>query len=102
MSILGTMNPDELIRIRERMTVSLLELKPLLRNANQQTRDFFDEWIDNYEFGLAFDLICDFLLQADSVTMDQATLDKLIDLHAVMEMPDDGIQKLRRKYRLQT
>ena len=96
------MNRDELIRIREQMTLRLLEVKPLLRGANQQTRDFFDEWIDNYEFGLAFDLICDFLLQTDSVRIDQATLDKLTDLQAVMEMPDDGIQKLRRKYRLKT
>jgi hypothetical protein len=57
----------------------------------------FDEFLENREFGLALDVLCDFLLEPDVPPPSETQFNDIATLHALMERQDDTILRLREK-----
>ncbi len=57
----------------------------------------FDEFLANREFGLALEVLCDFLLQPDVQPVGEAELNEIAQLHVLMEVQDQCFQRLRQK-----
>jgi len=53
----------------------------------------YDELVREYEFALALETLCDFLLEV-AVPIDAATLVQINDLHRLMKVEDTCIEKL--------
>lgn len=59
--------------------------------------ELFDEFLEQREFGLATDRLCDFLLEADVRPVGKAELKQVEELYALMDAEDDRILKLKKK-----
>jgi hypothetical protein len=57
----------------------------------------FDEFLENREFGLALDVLCDFLLEPDVPLPSETEFNEIALLHTLMEVQDDCILRLRDK-----
>jgi len=57
----------------------------------------FDEFLENREFGLALNALCDFLLEPDVPPPSETEFNKIAALHAIMEVQDNCLSRLRDK-----
>jgi len=57
----------------------------------------FDEFLENREFGLALEVLCDFLLEPDVSPPSETEFNEIATLHALMEVQDDCLLRLRGK-----
>ncbi len=57
----------------------------------------FDEFLENREFGLALEVLCDFLLEPDVSPPSETEFNEIAALHALMEVQDDCLLRLRDK-----
>jgi hypothetical protein len=57
----------------------------------------FDEFLENREFGLALDVLCDFLLEPETRSVTEAELKDIAALRARMEVDDQYFLRLRDK-----
>ena len=55
----------------------------------------FDEFVREYEFGLALETLCDFLSEG-ATPFDAAVLVEIDDLHKLMRVEDTCVEKLWR------
>lgn len=56
--------------------------------------DLFDEFVREYEFGLALETLCDFLVETGN-PVDPAVLAQIDSLHKLMRVEDACLEKLR-------
>jgi hypothetical protein len=68
----------------------------LLAENGKSFLDFFDELIEQREFGLALHAVCDFLLEPDSIRVSQSILNQIERLHAAMGINDCCVEEIRR------
>lgn len=59
--------------------------------------ELFDEYLEHREFGLALERLCDFLMEPEVRPASDAELDEISSLHALMEVEDQCILKLKSK-----
>jgi hypothetical protein len=59
--------------------------------------ELFDEFVREYEFGLALETICDFLLEPNVPPVGKAVLSQVAQLHALMGVSDDCLERLEQK-----
>jgi hypothetical protein len=57
----------------------------------------FDDFLTNNEFGLALDVLCDFLLEPDTPPPSETEFDEIALLHTLMEIQDARLLLLRDK-----
>jgi hypothetical protein len=57
----------------------------------------FDEFLAHREFGLALEVVCDFLLEPNVRPISEAELNEIASLHALMEVEDQCFLRLRKK-----
>jgi hypothetical protein len=57
----------------------------------------FDDFLSNREFGLALEVLCDFLLEPDVRPVSDLELNEIALLHALMEVEDQCFLRLRKK-----
>ena len=57
----------------------------------------FDDFLSNREFGLALEVLCDFLLEPDVRPVSELELNEIASLHALMEVEDQCFLRLRNK-----
>ncbi len=57
----------------------------------------FDEFLENRELGLALEVLCDFLLEPDVPPPSETEFNKIAALHAIMEVQDNCLSRLRDK-----
>lgn len=55
--------------------------------------DLFDEFVREYEFALALETLCDFLVEAGS-PVRPTVLAQIDDLHKLMKVEDSCVEKL--------
>jgi hypothetical protein len=83
----------------EQVKVQLQELgndiTTLRDNANYWA--LFDEFMREYEFGLALETLCDFLLEPTTEPVNREVIKKIDNLHTRMGEADDCVQRLNRK-----
>lgn len=59
--------------------------------------ELFDGFLEHREFGLALERLCDFLLEPEVRPASDAELEEIASLHALMEVEDQCILKLKSK-----
>jgi hypothetical protein len=76
----------------------LRALRPLLvgERAND-SRDLFDEFVQECEFELALHAVCDFVLDPASPIVSKPILNQIQTLHALMEIDDDCAEKWKNR-----
>jgi hypothetical protein len=57
----------------------------------------FDNFLSNREFGLALEVLCDFLLEPDVRPVTELELKEIASLHALMEVEDQCFLRLSNK-----
>lgn len=57
----------------------------------------FDEFLENREFGLALDVLCDCLLEPNVSPPSETEFNDIAALHAFMEVQDDSVLRPRDK-----
>jgi hypothetical protein len=57
----------------------------------------FDDFLANNEFGLAFDILCDSLLEPDTSPPTEAQFKEIALIHNLMELQDQYLLRLRDK-----
>lgn len=57
----------------------------------------YDDFIENREFGLAVDVLCDFLLESESPPPSENEFHAIAELHALMELGNSTLLRLRDK-----
>ena len=72
---------------------SLRQVFPAVKNYSS----LFDEFITEFEFGLALETLCDFLLEPDVRPVSEAELEEIASLHKLMEVEDRCVLKLKKK-----
>jgi len=60
----------------------------------------FNEFLENREFGLALDVLCDFLVEPDVPPPSETEFNEIALLHTLMEAQNDCLQRLRDKRQL--
>lgn len=60
-------------------------------------RALFDDFLANREFGLALNVLCDFLLEPDVPPLSESEFNEIALLHTLMEVQDDCLVRLRDK-----
>jgi hypothetical protein len=74
----------------EQLLTEMGSLRPLLE-GRADAREFlavFDDFVEHQEFGLALHAICDYFQEQD-VPLDPVAIDRIAQLHALMELTDD-------------
>lgn len=59
----------------------------------------FDEFLDEHEFGLALENLCDFLLESRTAMIGDPVLAQIGRLHDLMGVTDSCVDDLRQKAR---
>jgi hypothetical protein len=57
----------------------------------------FDDFLSNGEFGLALEVLCDFLLEPGVRPVSELELNEIASLRALMEVEDQCFLRLRKK-----
>jgi hypothetical protein len=84
--------------VAKELRTQLLLLRPLLLNEHAQSfLDLFDQLLQETEFELALDVVCDFILQPDSPKVSKATVDQVQRLHTAMKIDDRRVEELQKK-----
>jgi hypothetical protein len=58
---------------------------------------FFDDFLEEGEFGLALHAVCDYLLEPDVPAVDGPTMERIRYLHTSMEIRDECVDQLNAK-----
>ncbi len=77
-----------------------LELLRTVFSAGIKTEVYsslFDQFLSNREFGLALEVLCDFLLEPDVRPVSETELNEIASLHALMEVEDQCFLRLGKK-----
>jgi hypothetical protein len=82
----------------EEVKEGIRTLRPILEDrAAIEYLNLFDKFMAEWELGLAFQCVCDYLNEPHVPAPDAKTLDRLYVLHSAMEMEDDCVDLLRTK-----
>jgi hypothetical protein len=57
----------------------------------------FDDFLSHREFGLALEVLCDFLLEPSVRPVSEVELNEIASLHSLMEVEDQCFLRLRKK-----
>jgi len=87
---------DDQFRYVKNELLALRESFPEFRR-DAKYLELFDEFVREYEFGLAFGLLCDFLLEPETPPISNDILARIRELHGLMKLKDDCIDKLKQK-----
>lgn len=82
---------------RQILGKELVTLREMLPPLEAKFAGFFEEYIGQHEFGLALDIICDYLLEPTTPPASASVLEQIRKLRALMEVEDDCFAKLQRK-----
>jgi hypothetical protein len=88
-------NFDELHQNLKGQLQTLRDSVPALKD-DPQYLEVFDEFLREYEFGLALETLCDFLLEPRVPLVSEALLEQIENLHQQMHV-EDGVRNLRNK-----
>lgn len=79
--------------------IRLESLRPLFSTGikGEVYCSLFDEFLANREFGLALEVLCDFLLEPEVRSPGEIQLNEIAELHALMEVQDQCFLRLRKK-----
>jgi hypothetical protein len=84
--------------VSKELRTQLELLRPLLlAEPDHSFLALFDELMQEGEFGVALDVLCDFVLQPDSPKVSKSTVDQIQRLHAAMGINDRRIEELQKK-----
>jgi hypothetical protein len=84
--------------VEREMRTQLQSLRPLLlAEGGHFFLDLFDDLMQEGEFGVALDVLCDFLLQPDLPNVTKTTVDQIQRLHAAMKIDDQCVEELQKK-----
>jgi hypothetical protein len=72
-------------------------LKDLVSNA--EGLRYFEESLAANELEVALHALCDFLLERSSLPVSSAVLEQVKDLHDLMQLEDNCVEKLKQKGR---
>jgi hypothetical protein len=76
----------------------LTELRQVLVNEQNSTYlEFFDEFVQQDEWGSAFFAVCDYLLESTTTAPPAAVMENISALGKLMESEDPIVESLRRK-----
>ena len=77
----------------------LAALRPTFSsNGRGETyRALFDDFLARNEFGLALDVLCDFLLDSNVPPLSGTEFNEIALLHTLMEVQNDSLLRLRDK-----
>ena len=82
--------------LRKETQGELQFLRPvLLAEGAGSALDLFDEFVREHEFDLALHVVCDFLLDSDSLQVSGSIIDQIQHLHTTMEIDDACVQQLQ-------
>jgi hypothetical protein len=77
---------------------SLQSLRPILLTEHGHSfLDLFDEFMREQEFGLALHVVCDYILEPNSPTVTNATVEQIRCLHTEMEIIDHCVEHLQNR-----
>jgi hypothetical protein len=83
---------------RQMLTKELVALRDMLScRLDTNFASIFDEFVGQHEFGLALNLVCDYLLEPTTPAASASILQQIQKLHALMKVEDDCVVKLQRK-----
>ena len=63
-------------------------LSPLRGFLGEDREQWFDEYMDHNEFGLALHVVCDSLLEEEELVVDDCTIEAIETLHEKMQLVD--------------
>jgi hypothetical protein len=73
-------------------------LRPLLlAEPGHSFLDLFDELMQEGKFGVALDVLCDFVLRPGSPKVSKTTVDQIQRLHAAIGIDDRCVKELQKK-----
>ncbi len=89
---------DEIRRFDE-LRARVEQLRPILADKQDAYGylSLFDEFVREAEFGLALHAVCDCLLEPETPRPEPTTVERIRALHALMEIEDDCLDRLRQK-----
>ena len=80
------------------VAAQLQSLRPtLLTEHGHSFLDLFDEFMREQELELALHVMCDYILEANSLTVSIATVEQVRRLHTEMEIVDDCVEDLQNR-----
>jgi len=80
------------------VAAQLQSLRPtLLTEHGHSFLDLFDEFMREQELELALHVMCDYILEANSLTVSNATVEQVRRLHTEMEIVDDCVEDLQNR-----
>jgi len=82
---------------RQEMAQKLSSLRPLLSMGGDNVNLFFDDFVREYEWGLALHVVCDYLLEPKTQAAPTAVIQQIEALHEAMGIVDSCTADLRRK-----
>ena len=91
-----TASADDRFRGVRTQLADLRDSLPALQNDPKYSQ-LIDEFIREYEFTLALEALCDFLLEPEAPPPDGATLARIEALHRLMGVQDSCLEKLKHK-----
>jgi hypothetical protein len=69
----------------------------LLTEHGHSFLDLFDEFMREQELELALHVVCDYILEPNSLTVCNAMVEQIRHLHTEMEIVDDCIEDLQNR-----
>lgn len=85
-------------KILQDLKTELGQLKDTLpQRMDERYSQLFEEFMREYELGLALHVICDFLLEPSTRAPSKNTLEKIRALHSAMRINDSCVAELLKK-----
>jgi len=80
------------------VAAQLQSLRPIMLTEHGHSfLDLFDEFMREQELELALHVVCDYILEANSLTVSNATVEQVRRLHTEMEIVDDCVEDLQNR-----
>lgn len=86
---------EQFTKVKNELLSLRAEIPALL--DDQKYLYWFDEFLSEYEFGLALGMLCDFLLEPKTPPVNGEILERIKKLHAMMKLENDDIDRLKQK-----
>ena len=84
--------------VSKELRTQLQSLRPLLlADRGRFFLDLFDNLMQETEFAVALDVLCEFILQPASPKVSKTTVDQIQRLHAAMKIDDRCVEELQKK-----
>jgi hypothetical protein len=78
------------------VAAQLQSLRPILLTEHGHSfLDLFDEFMREQEFELALHVVCDYILEPNTLTVSNATVEEIRRLHTEMRIVDDCVEDLQ-------